>query len=81
MELNRFFRYLKCTDTFDIGNILILLILEKYCIAIFDNGTESILSIVRKKNGRIRTHSFGVSWSLHQLASYLEIHPPTQIVA
>ncbi len=28
-----------------------------------------------RKNGRIHTHSFGASWSLHQFASYSEIHP------
>ncbi len=29
----------------------------------------------QEKTGRIPTHNFGASWSLHQLASYLEIHP------
>ncbi len=32
----------------------------------------------RKKNRRIRTHSSRASWSLHQFASYLEIHPCNQ---
>ncbi len=31
----------------------------------------------QKKKQRIRTHSFGASWSLHQFARYSEIHPCT----
>ncbi len=43
------------------------------CMEILRGGGVSYLTA--RKNGHIRTHSFGASWSFHQFASYSKIHP------
>ncbi len=47
------------------------------CMKILGEVYGGSVPNIQEKNGRIRTHSFGVRWLLHQFGSYSEIHPYT----